>query len=60
MAGYLCVAENKVGAVEKLFSLTVQGEMQPTNIIISSNATSNRFLQFTQEGQRYPVTVFMC
>ncbi|XP_071783895.2 hemicentin-1 [Centroberyx gerrardi] len=24
MAGYLCVAENKVGAVEKLFSLTVQ------------------------------------
>lgn len=25
MAVYLCVAENKVGAVEKLFSLTVQG-----------------------------------
>lgn len=25
MAGYLCVAENKVGTVEKLFSLTVQG-----------------------------------
>nr|XP_057926871.1 hemicentin-1 [Doryrhamphus excisus] len=24
MAGYLCVAENKVGSVEKLFSLTVQ------------------------------------
>ncbi|XP_059193550.1 hemicentin-1 [Centropristis striata] len=24
MAGYLCVAENKVGTVEKLFSLTVQ------------------------------------
>ncbi|XP_030621020.1 hemicentin-1 [Chanos chanos] len=24
MAGYLCVAENKLGAVEKLFSLTVQ------------------------------------
>ncbi|KAL2092656.1 hypothetical protein ACEWY4_012454 [Coilia grayii] len=24
MAGYLCVAENKVGAVEKLFSLSVQ------------------------------------
>ncbi|KAL0979469.1 hypothetical protein UPYG_G00185480 [Umbra pygmaea] len=24
MAGYLCVAENKVGAVEKLFSVTVQ------------------------------------
>lgn len=26
MAGYLCVAENKVGTVEKLFSLTVQGK----------------------------------
>lgn len=26
MAGYLCVAENKVGSVEKLFSLTVQGK----------------------------------
>lgn len=25
MAGYMCVAENKVGTVEKLFSLTVQG-----------------------------------
>lgn len=25
MAVYLCVAENKVGTVEKLFSLTVQG-----------------------------------
>lgn len=25
MAGYLCVAENKVGTVEKLFSLTIQG-----------------------------------
>lgn len=25
MARYLCVAENKVGSVEKLFSLTVQG-----------------------------------
>ncbi|XP_077571540.1 hemicentin-1 [Stigmatopora nigra] len=24
MAGYLCIAENKVGSVEKLFSLTVQ------------------------------------
>lgn len=26
MAGYSCVAENKVGTVEKLFSLTVQGK----------------------------------
>lgn len=26
MAGYLCVAENKAGTVEKLFSLTVQGK----------------------------------
>lgn len=26
MAGYLCVAENKVGTVEKLFSLTVRGK----------------------------------
>lgn len=26
MAGYLCVAENKVGTVEKLFSLTIQGK----------------------------------
>lgn len=26
MAGYLCVAENKVGTVEKLFSVTVQGK----------------------------------
>lgn len=26
MAVYLCVAENKVGTVEKLFSLTVQGK----------------------------------
>ena len=25
MAGYSCVAENKVGTVEKHFSLTVQG-----------------------------------
>uniref|UniRef100_A0A8C8HMI3 Hemicentin-2 n=1 Tax=Oncorhynchus tshawytscha TaxID=74940 RepID=A0A8C8HMI3_ONCTS len=40
MASYLCVAENKVGAVEKLFSLTVQGEMEPTSTNISSNATS--------------------
>lgn len=30
MAGYLCVAENKVGTVEKLFSLTVQGEGKKT------------------------------
>ena len=29
MAGYVCVAENKVGTMEKLFSLTVQGETQP-------------------------------
>lgn len=26
MAGYSCVAENKVGTVEKLFSLKVQGK----------------------------------
>lgn len=29
MAGYLCVAENKVGTVEKLFSLTIQGKQCP-------------------------------
>lgn len=29
MAGYSCVAENKVGTVEKLFSLTVQGNKKP-------------------------------
>ena len=29
MAGYVCVAENKVGTMEKLFSLTVQGETPP-------------------------------
>ena len=26
MAGYLCVGKNKVGTMEKLFSLTVQGK----------------------------------
>lgn len=29
MAGYSCVAENKVGTIEKLFSLTVQGKPPP-------------------------------
>lgn len=29
MAGYSCVAENKVGTIEKLFSLTVQGNPPP-------------------------------
>lgn len=35
MAGYLCVAENKVGTVEKLFSLTVQGKKSYKNIKFS-------------------------
>lgn len=50
MAGYLCVAENKVGAVEKLFSLTVQGQMEYK---CPSNTTLRGFFQFTQEGQGY-------
>lgn len=29
MAGYSCAAENKVGTVEKHFSLTVQGKASP-------------------------------
>lgn len=34
MAGYSCVAENKVGTVEKLFSLMVQGRKPlPVNLI---------------------------
>ena len=30
MAGYLCVGKNKVGTMEKLFSLTVQGKTIPS------------------------------
>uniref|UniRef100_A0A3B3DLS4 Uncharacterized protein n=1 Tax=Oryzias melastigma TaxID=30732 RepID=A0A3B3DLS4_ORYME len=33
MAGYMCVAENKVGTVEKLFSLTVQPREESVSVI---------------------------
>lgn len=35
MAGYLCVAENKVGTVEKLFSLTVRGKKSVSVVRLS-------------------------
>lgn len=44
MAGYLCVAENKVGTVEKLFSLTVQGKECP--LLLSSLCYSLRVIHF--------------
>lgn len=43
MAGYLCVAENKVGTFEKLFSLTVQGKNVP---LLMSYLYLLRFIQF--------------
>uniref|UniRef100_A0AAY5L311 Hemicentin 2 n=1 Tax=Esox lucius TaxID=8010 RepID=A0AAY5L311_ESOLU len=47
MAGYLCVAENKVGEVEKLFSLTVQGDVEYTS-------------STTLEGQGYSLVSSKC
>lgn len=35
MAGYLCVAENKVGAVQKLYSLAVHGKTSFFSISVS-------------------------
>ncbi|TWW61140.1 Hemicentin-1 [Takifugu flavidus] len=46
MAGYLCVAENKVGTVEKLFSLTIQvpprisGHMEEETSVIEGHTAS--------------------
>lgn len=64
MAGYLCVAENKVGTVEKLFRLTVQGRKCPLLLsslqlyALCSFITFNNFL-CDQTAQHVSVRCFM-
>ncbi|XP_061672486.1 hemicentin-1 [Syngnathoides biaculeatus] len=55
MAGYLCIAENKVGSVEKLFSLTVQ---VPPRILGPKeeelSVTEGHMVSFLCDVQAYP------